>query len=39
MGLMGVGRIEIMCVIFGFDLLEKGEIILNGKWVSIIKFD
>ena len=38
-GLMGAGRTEIMRAIFGLDPLEKGEIILNGKRVSITKPD
>ncbi|MGM0903468.1 MAG: sugar ABC transporter ATP-binding protein [Bacillota bacterium] len=34
-GLMGAGRTEIMRGIFGLDLLESGEVILNGKKVTI----
>lgn len=34
-GLMGAGRTEIMRGIFGLDSLESGEVILNGKKVSI----
>ncbi|MBY0099642.1 sugar ABC transporter ATP-binding protein [Mesobacillus maritimus] len=34
-GLMGAGRTEIMRGIFGLDSLESGEVILNGKKVTI----
>jgi len=34
-GLMGAGRTEIMRGIFGLDSIESGEVILNGKKVTI----
>jgi ribose transport system ATP-binding protein len=34
-GLMGAGRTEIMRGIFGLDSIDRGEVLLNGKKVSI----
>ena len=34
-GLMGAGRTEIMRALFGIDPYDRGEIIINGKAVSI----
>lgn len=34
-GLMGAGRTEIMRAIFGLDAVDRGEIFINGKKVSI----
>ena len=36
-GLMGAGRTEIMRAIFGVDGTEQGEVLLNGKSISIKK--
>jgi ABC-type sugar transport system ATPase subunit len=34
-GLVGAGRSEVMQVIFGIDSMDAGEILLNGKLVTI----
>jgi ribose transport system ATP-binding protein len=36
-GLLGAGRTETMRLIFGADLMESGEIFINGKKVTIKK--
>lgn len=34
-GLMGVGCIEVVCVVFGVDLVDVGEICVYGRVVMI----